>query len=404
MSRAVGPVTLLCCCTVLLLVVALPIYGETEKTDSRLHIHGFLTQAYATADYLEGGTSPRSADELALGIPEDGTFDYRFLALQFRYEMSPKDNVVVQLSSRSLGDAPVGQVEDEIELDWAFFEHRFTDQAGLKVGRVQIPIGIYNEIRDVGTLLPFYRPPFSFYREGSFTSETVDGLLLYKTFFADSDWGLEADLYVGEWTQLEVSPTDTEVAGLARAKDALGVQLWLSTPVPGLRFGLGGHRKRLEGGAFRPPGTEDPHVIEDWYVSLDGTFDHFVIRSEYHEFDPVLQLPVVEDFLNLSAWYVQLGYLATDKLQLWLQLEEAGIEANSVLHTRPENLDARQDLGAAIKYRFRPDVVLKAEHHWVEEEQGVLVPVFGPQGLRLDPLAIQADNGSYTIVSLSVSF
>lgn len=404
MSRAVGVAWISGCCVLVLLAITPPLHGAGDKADSSLHIHGFLTQAYATANFLEGGLAPRSADELALGIPEDGTFDYRFLALQFRYELTAKDNLVVQLSSRSLGDAPVGKVEDEIELDWAFFEHRFGDHSGIKVGRVQIPIGIYNEVRDVGTLLPFYRPPFSFYREGSFTTETVDGLLLYKTFFSDSTWSLEADVYTGEWTQLEVSPTDPELAGLARAKDAVGFQLWLSTPVSGLRFGLGGHRKRLEGGVFRPPGVEDPHVIEDWYVSLDGTFDRFVIRSEYHEFDPVLQLPVVEDFLDLSAWYVQFGYMATEKLELWAQLEGAGVEADSVLHTRPEDLDAREDLGLALKYLFRPDIALKIEHHWVEEEQGALIPVFGPGGLQLDPLAVQAEDGSYSIVSLSVAF
>ena len=75
---------------------------------SKLSIHGFLTQAYATAEFSKGGPTP---DEVTLGIPEDGTFDYRVLALQFRYDITPEDTMIVQFSSRSLGASPIGLIE-----------------------------------------------------------------------------------------------------------------------------------------------------------------------------------------------------------------------------------------------------------------------------------------------------
>jgi len=382
-----------------------PAAATPGKPLEKLQIHGFLTQAFATADFLDGGFASPSANESALGISEDGTTDYRFLALQFRYEISPKDLVVIQLSSRALGFSPIDQVEDEIELDWAFYERRIGDHTSLKVGRVQIPIGIYNEIRDVGTILPFYRPPFTFYREGSFTSETVDGLALSHTFFPRSAWSLDADFYGGEWDQFEVAPDAPEAAAFARAEDAFGFQLWLQTPVQGLRFGFGGHRKKLSGGVFRPPGVKG-ETIEDWYVSVDASLSRFVFRSEYHEFDPTLNLPPAPPiFLTLSAWYAQLGYLATDKVQLWLQYEVAGVESDSAIQTRPEDRDDRTDLGFSFNYLFRPNLVLKLEYHEVEEEQSLLVPVPAPGGgFLLDPMLFEADDGSYTILSLSASF
>ncbi len=87
---------------------------------SKLEVHGFLTQAFATANFGKGGFLNPTVDDQVLGIPEDGTYDYRTLAIQFRYAISPKDTMVIQFSSRALGKSPISDIEDEIELDWAF--------------------------------------------------------------------------------------------------------------------------------------------------------------------------------------------------------------------------------------------------------------------------------------------
>ncbi len=377
----------------------------------KFQFHGFLTQAYATSSFVKGGPTSPTSDESALGIPEDGTTDYRFLALQFRYSITPKDTVIVQLSSRAIGFSPIASIEDEIELDWAFYQRRLSDYLSLKVGRVQIPLGIYNEIRDVGTILPFYRPPFTFYREGSFTSETVDGVVLSYTFAPESTWSLEADVYAGEWDQFEVAGGSLENAiensANARAKDAYGFQLWLNTPVDGLRFGLGGNSKRLTKGILRLPGVKGDR-IDDWYFSLDGTFERFVIRGEYHEFDPTLRgLLPAPLFFKFPTWYVQAGIFATEKFHVWLQYETAGYEAESTIFTVGSyDRTDREDSAIGLNFNFRPDLVLKVEYHEVEEEEERLVPVPAPfpPFFQLNPVIFKADDGSYTIVSLSVSF
>ncbi|MEM8997838.1 MAG: hypothetical protein AAGF23_23860, partial [Acidobacteriota bacterium] len=123
----------------LLLVAAVPAFAVDG--DSKFAIHGFLTQAYADQSFAEGPlfdfAGEPSFSEASLGIPESGTFDYRTLAIQFRYEISPRDIVVVQLSNEANGDAPADEFRDEIELDYAFYERRIGEQTSLKVGRVQ---------------------------------------------------------------------------------------------------------------------------------------------------------------------------------------------------------------------------------------------------------------------------
>jgi hypothetical protein len=381
---------------------------------SKLTVHGYLTQAWATANYVDGrlpgpgGVDPGPTfDEIALGIPEDGTFDYRTMALQFRYEISEKDIMVVQLSSRSLGDSPIENFEDEIELDWAFYERRLTDNTSVKVGRVQIPLGIFNEIRDVGTILPFYRPPFVFYREGTFTSETVDGINLSHTFAPQSDWALDFDVYAGDWTSFEQSFFDEGVS--VADNEGYGFQLWLNTPVLGLRFGLGGHHRDVTGGsegAIREVGATSR--FDDWYASVDGVFNRFVIRGEYREFsgDPEVTPAFGGGVFDgtIILYYLQVGFHPTEKFRIYLQSEVNDTESSATTFTNDFDAKLREDLGIAINYLFSPNLVLKAEYHDVQGEDIGLLPVFGPSGLLLQPFTQEVDGGDYSIVSLSVSF
>lgn len=388
--------------------------AERSGPLSKLSVHGFLTQAYATANYSEGGLFSPSVDELFLGIPEDGTWDYRTMALQFRYQIAPKDVLIVQLSSRSLGTSPVTQEEDEIELDWAFYERQLADHTYLKVGRVQIPFGIFNELRDVGTILPFFRPAFVMYQEGSFTSETVDGLVISHTFAPESNWSVEADAFVGSWDFFEVDPfVPGGQAVVAEVDDAYGFQLWLNTPNPFLRIGLGGHTRDVTGGlvgTFRLPGDTDQ--FDDVYFSVDYAGDRFVARAELRHFET--DGSAIFPGGDFDLGYVQLGWHATERFRIYGQYEFSSAEQQKercIVFGLPctENIDVdlRQETGIALNWVFSPNVVLKLEHHFdVNAELFTFAPfpVFTPEGPKLQPIIVEATDGDYSIISLSASF
>ena len=389
--------------------------SSATASKSKLEVHGFLTQAYADGSFLEGrfpgpGGVPQGPtfDERAIGIPEDGTFNYRAMALQFRYEMTPQDIFVVQLSSRALGDSPISNVEDEVELDWAFYERRLGDDTAVKLGRVQIPFGIFNELRDVGTILPFYRAPFLFYREGAFTSETVDGIVLSHIFGAASDWSFETDFFVGRWDSIEQDPIGT--AGVAKANnEGYGFQFWLNTPVSGLRFGLGGHHRDVTEGAegvLRLPGATSK--LDDFYFSVEAAFERIVFRAEYREFegDPETSPAFgATDFSStINQVYGQLGYHPTDKLRFYVQYETGDSDIFASIFTNDFTVTLREDLGFAVNYLFSPNLVLKAEYHEVSGEDFTFFPTVGPAGFQLVPLVTDLDDGNYYILSFSVSF
>ncbi len=389
-----------------------PASGPTGPL-SKLSVHGFLTQAWADANFTDipvgalpdGSTGPlgQSPDrfEESLGIPEDGTTNYRDLALQFRYDMTDEDIFVVQFSSRTLGESPLQESTAEVALDWAFYERRLSDNTSLKVGRVQIPFGIYNELRDVGTVLPFYRPSFVFYKEGAFTSETVDGLSLAHTFFAANEWNLEASVYAGEWDALILFGGVSEVV---RSKDAYGYQLWLNSPWD-VRLGTGLVSFVQDGGGFLEPINGRRDIF---HLSLDATLGRFMLQAEYQE-DTNIQVfggPGAVVAIDVMEWYILAGFQASEKLRIFAQAETAFAREELVPLdiTGTAGRKQREDSSIALNYSFNSSTVLKAEYHWTTTRSGNRFPDFSTGAFRLRQEVYKADNGSYSIVALAVSF
>ncbi|HEX7239619.1 MAG TPA: hypothetical protein VF263_05110, partial [Longimicrobiaceae bacterium] len=155
------------------LCVSGPLHAQGALAE-KLQVHGYLTQGYA-----QSGELP------ILGISEGGTANYRTAALQFRYGITEKDNFVLQFSHRDMGTSLFTSDESSVMLDWAFYQRRFGN-GSVRVGRGPIPLGIYNEVRDVGTILPFYRAPSNFYYEGF---ETLDGASANYDFALGGGWG-----------------------------------------------------------------------------------------------------------------------------------------------------------------------------------------------------------------------
>ncbi len=84
-------------------------------------ISAFLTQTWS-----------EEKEEQYLGISEDGSADYRTLALQIRLIADDRQSLVFQLGHESFG-TPSSE-RDDVELDWAFYEHQFSDMS-MRVGR-----------------------------------------------------------------------------------------------------------------------------------------------------------------------------------------------------------------------------------------------------------------------------
>lgn len=366
-----------------------------------LALNGYVTQAGAVS---RGGTMA--------GVPSGGTVDYRRVALLARAEPTPADRFVFQLADRRVGESPTAHYGRELKVDWLFYEHAFGDATRVRAGRGPLPFGIYNETRYVGTLLPFYQAPTSVYREKEFSAEAADGALAAHEFALPGGFGAELSAYTGRLDYVEASsapyipstaapapgapgaaapPPNGWVYASARAhaRGVLGSQLWLTTPIPGLRAGVGTFGTKLSGGIYRPAGRVDRARVTTG--SLDGSFERFTARAEL--------LTARIGALQTTGGYVQLGARVAGPLALYVQRDYSHVRLSDVplpptYAFQTLSFVQNRDHAASAVWTVRPGVQLRGEvHRTLGYNADEAIPLDGP-----------AHRGRHAIVSLSTAF
>jgi hypothetical protein len=347
--------------------------AEAQSGTDQVTFYGFLNQAYGV-----------SGEQRIQGLTKDPTTDYRAAALQARFAISPVDNFVVQAVTRPLGVSPAGEQPGAVTLDWAFYQHRF-EHASLRVGRVPAPFGFLAEIREVGTLLPFYRAPATYY-VNSFRSS--DGFSVINEMSIAGGM-LETNLYGGGTSGSVVTylPPNFPIPSVTtklRFERNLGVQFVYTTPIEGIRL-LGGYSalRALDTVTVQPPPAIKVSLAD---AGVEARFDRAFARGE-------IRWAKNGPDINQKNYYAQAGVRPIKNL--WINAQgDFGETANRVPGT--DNFVGRlmsADRALSLSYQFAPNIVTKLERHWA---QGGIDGFFNPTG----PLP----NAFYSIASLAVSF
>jgi len=380
---------------VLYLTLVLMWTNGIAQTQSKLKIHGYLTQGFAITDGHQ-----------IYGITKKGTTDYRNLALQFRFDINERNSGVVQISHRRIGSSPLMEIETDVSLDWAFFEHRFNEVFGFKAGKILIPFGLHNEVQDVGVVLPFYRVPFIPYSNGNFMSETFDGLSIFYSFHAFDNWIVDLEIYGGNWNWIAwaslthpVTREQVILIELADINNGMGAQTRITTPFDALNIGASWQNGFVKGGLFF--GRENDGIRAQTYNMInlfaDVTFQYFYFQPEY-----VKTFFRQGDF-TLEGASFQAGINLNEKLTFNFSAEYLDLynvpdyeSATSDVVERRRDSNYLRDFGIGLSYKFTSSVVLKAETHWnkslaIEERY---IHVFEDKPV----------NTKYAIISLSTSF
>jgi hypothetical protein len=186
----------------------------------------------------------------------------------------------------------------------------------------------------------------------------------------------------------------------ARAEDGLGVQLWLDTPLKGLRVGAGTLTWLLDG-PLTTPGARDRW--DTYHLSLDVSGERWMVRAEGRrwrfdqDFGAFLGFPeTILGKAQRDGFYVQLGAWLTPRIGLFGQFDHAGLRDN--LGLIPGLEDFHEDIAASLNYRVRPDLLLKIEYH----DAATRFPLGAPDL----PVRVGADavDVEWMIAGLSVSF
>jgi hypothetical protein len=354
--------------------------------DDKLTIHGSANIGYGKTDGLP-----------YFGMTRDGTSDYRAIALQFGYKISDKDRVVTQLLHRNFGTSPLKAIQPVVEPVWAFYEHRFDNGTSVKLGRNPLPRGLFNEVRFIGTLLPFYRVGSAVYGE---TLEFLDGVVVRKQVDVGDDWSVEGYLFGGGFDLKGQIPVGTRnfVFNL-RNENTVGTQVWLNTPIKGVKVGgfLASYQQTPAAGL--PDSIRSPRTLT-YMLSADGTFDKAFVRGEYSAFDTK-----DPNYIKVNSWYTSAGVMPTEKVTL--AVEYSGGNNNIQLTPLPNlDLPLNKDLAFGVTYKPSAQVAFKLEAHKVDgyafdvPVPSVIPPTAPPFVATLAP----ASKAYYGLLSVAFSF
>jgi len=141
---------------------------------SGVQLHGFISQGFVfskTHNFL--------FDDM-----DHGSFEFNELGVTVSKQINDNLHLGIQFFSRDQGD--IGN--NDLVVDWAYADYHPLDALGVRVGKLKMPLGLYNETRDIDILRTCIFLPQSAYLE--YYRDVLSGLHgvgLYGSF--PFDWG-----------------------------------------------------------------------------------------------------------------------------------------------------------------------------------------------------------------------
>ena len=271
---------------------------QDEIKSWKIDIHGFASQGFLCSDKYNF-LAPNS---------DGGSFSYNEIGINFAKDLTDKLRIGVQFLARDLGDI----YNDEPEIDWAYGDYHWQDWLGVRAGILKVPLGLYNETRDVdmlrtSVLLPggVYHEPYREFMMG------LTGVALYGAIplgpVGGMDYTIEAGTinladdggiakqYEDDVRQIAMGPftlSDFEISDFDFEEMYVGSLVWRSPW--GLRLGgtfnhasfttNGRDGSYLAGGV--PSGYAcdvemDTTEIRNYTLSAEYTWEDLILAAEY---------------------------------------------------------------------------------------------------------------------------
>jgi len=275
-----------------------------------VEVHGFFSQGYM-----------KSSNNNVYSNSHEGTFNLRDFGVNFSGYITDDIRLAAQFMGYSLGELG----KDHVNLHYGYADYSPMDEIGIRLGRLRVPAGLYNETRDIDMLRTSIFLPQSVYPEvyrDFFAS--VDAGSIYGNFDLN-DWGtLSYSAHVGNLVNDEDPASDLPFMyngslgatnGYFTGGKSAGAQLVWDTPLDGLK--LSWTLRRI-----------DNIYIADWPLTfvapkLHAEMDNFATQIWSYEYT-LGKLIFNGEFCFMrersnplaSGWYMGLDYELTDKLSI----------------------------------------------------------------------------------------
>lgn len=371
-------------------VLLLPAIGSAFDLGP-VAINGFLSQGYLN-----------SSGNNFLSNSRKGTTQYNELAITVNSQLTEKLRVGMQLLSRDLG--PAGN--NDVRLDWAFGDYHFDDLLGIRVGKVKLPMGLYNEGRDSDFMRPMVFLPQSIYDENKRDLMVAyKGVGLYGNVPAGPVGDFDYHIYGGsidyfndsgqarglqQQLQTIAQRQRKTVAGFDISNRYVwGGSLVYNTPLEGLRFAGSVFNGKSDFDMRLTSYTTDPdtHVTtptttayqgygnmkNNVVASVEYASPYVTFASEYIQYRAIKKFTIVPPIGSgiSDGWYF---LLSVPVRQFTLSgLYDVFYEDRDDRHG--DRLRAqgakdyqgwRKDLGLALRYDLNQNWAMKTEFHYID--------------------------------------
>ncbi len=306
--------------------VSLPQAWAGDLSD-RFDVHGYGHQSYFQTD-----------KNIYLDADKRGTWDNNFLGLVVAATISDQSKLWMQLETTT---------GESTRFTWFFLDYQISDALRAHVGRVKLPLGLYNEIIDSKFLHLSNLEPAIYQTAADFVHDAYHGV------------GLDFEQDVGGghilWQAYAGNVYDVHPPEDSRDRRVFGGRVTYRTPVDGLRFMLSGYRTHVELLADHSLSNEDRVIGSVEY--LNNNLD---LKSEY----------ATHKFMGVSSrgYYVQAGYTFADKWTPFIRYDNVTMDKSQ--SSNPAFY--QKTIAVGVNYKLSNNISLRIENHF---NRGYALPV-----------------------------
>ena len=313
----------------------------TAAHSAQIELHGYGYQDYVRAN----GNS-------YLGADSKGSWDNNFLGLVGAVDINDKSKLWAQLQASST---------DQNRFTWFFVDYQFSNQLRGHVGRVKLPMGLYNEIIDAKYLQVSQLEPLMYQGASDMVYDAYHGIGLdYDQSAAGGE--LMWQVYGGNINDYTFDPATSD----AQDRRTIGGRVTYITPVEGLKLLLTLNRTQLQ---VITGGVRDGDIKNEDRAMLSASYvtDDYDLKAEYahhKNFDATSLGYYVQAAYNLNdSWkpYMRYDYFTTDKSQ------------------KSDPSFYQKTFMVGVEYKIGPGVSVRVEDHF---NRGYALPAVEP-----DPFA-----------------
>lgn len=335
--------------------------------DAPVEIHGFVSQGFILGIQNE-----------YLARSKRGSVEFSEAGINFTKPLTSNLRAGLQLFAHDLG--PLGNYRTQF--DWYYLAYHATDWLGVRVGRIKVPFGLYNELNDIDVArVPILLPQSIYQADHREYLFAQTGGEVYGDIALPGAGSLEYRVYGGTLSSdlPRTAPEGVTVADV-RVPYLYGGRLLWYTPLEGLAAGMSGQGVRfdvdyrldadylagLQAEGLVPPeqGAELPvklRVIR-WVASLQYAAYDWELSAEYSRWagDIYSRTPeFLPPHLVNERYYVMASY----RLSPWFTpgVYYSGFFAN--VDERKGHENYQHDVAATTRFDLNAHWLLKLEGH-----------------------------------------